>query len=1020
MLLLKDVKKVYEIKGGQPVEALKGVSLSFGDSGFVSILGPSGCGKTTLLNIIGGLDRYTSGDLIIDNQTTSDYKDADWDLYRNEKIGIVFQTYNLIPQLSVLQNVALSLRLNGISSKEREERAKKALISVGLESQINKMPNQLSGGQMQRVAIARALVNQPSIILADEPTGALDSTTSVQVMEILADVAKEKLVIMVTHNESLAKKYSTRIIQLSDGLIISDNTEKKSSKDKTSLKGQENIKTDGKKHTSMTYPSAIALSGKNLLTKKGKTIVTSIAASFGIIGIGLVLALSNGFKSYISRAERQALNTFPITIEKFASTIDEDKEIVQTERYPDSNTINVVEPSMNSLHINNINDDYIKYIENLNTGKKEYATIRYNYSVGMNVISSYTSGSNTVYKSIDTTPMSYLENMVNNLASTYGSSTSMWQPLPASSKEILEQYDIINPNGKLPSDTYNTQDDEIGLVLVVNTRNNLTTTTMEAIGLDPSADKTYTFDDILNIEYKYIPSSDFYTKENAKTEEKIGLFLKPNAKINDLTNLLNTQSDNLKISDILSYVDLPNLSNEGFGNVVLSVSSKYTTEFSTFTQLDFSDLNKIVESVQKISNGMTLKRFRDEILKQDALDTPEEKEAFANFMINFFTDLAHHESMKPFFTRTLQSYNTPNSLQLANLYKSAIGKKLKIKAILREKKGISLGILHTGIYYPRPLTYQAFIDCKSDEVGTIANSFKNHAFIGYTHVDSESHPEEGNRNDSLITAISNTITALYSSSDPDSNSGEIAGKLINKNAIYINFREIIGSLSAFPNWDKYLSRYNYLGSDVVLKQGEDFNSPFTYSKYVSSITIYPLSFDDKKYISDYLNKYNEGKKPADKILLTDVGQAATEIIGQIVSVISGVLVSFASISLVVSSIMIAILIYSSVIERTKEIGILRSIGARKKDVGRLFHAEGIIIGFLSGTLGVLITYLISIPLSLILNAVFPTAELGMIAFLNPLHGVLLILISVLLTFLASLFPSRYAANKDPVLCLRSE
>ena len=1019
MLLLKDIKKTYEIKGGQSVEALKGISLSFDNAGFISILGPSGCGKTTLLNIIGGLDRYTSGDLIIDNQTTSDYKDADWDLYRNEKIGIVFQTYNLISQLSVLHNVALSLRLNGVSAKEREERAKKALISVGLESQINKMPNQLSGGQMQRVAIARALVNEPNIILADEPTGALDSTTSIQVMDILAEIAKDKLVIMVTHNDDIAKKYSTRIIKLSDGLITSDTGDKKVLKEKKKEKETKSDSSTGKKHTVMTYPSAIALSGKNLLSKKGKTIVTSIAASFGIIGIGLVLALSNGFKNYISREERQALNTFPITIEKYATTVDEEK-VVNSERYPTTETIGVVEPITSSLHINNINDDYIRYLEALNTPKKEYATIRYNYSIGMNVISSYKSGSNVIYKSIDTTPMSFLENMVNNISSSYGSTTSMWQPLPASSKEILDQYDIINPNGELPSDTYNYQNDEIGLVLVVNSRNNLTTTTMEALGLDPTPNKTYTFNDVLNMEYRYIPASDFYTSQNTKTEEKIGLFLKPDAKLNDLSNLVSSSNaDNINLSTLLSYVDLPNMNSQDFASTFFSVASNYTTEFNTYTQLDLTSAEKVLETIQKLSSGLTLKKFREEFLKQEALDEKNEREAFSSFMINFFTDFAHHDSMRPFFTRTLKSYNTPDSAQLANLYNGTKGKKLKVKAILREKKGISLGILHTGIYYPRPLTYQAFIDCKSDETGTIANSFKNHAFIGYTYNDSESHSSNTDRNASLVGAISDTIDSLYQSNDPDKDSSNIFGHLFNESAIYLNFREIIDSLKNI-SWDKYLSRYNYLGSDVALRQGEDFNNIYTYSKYVSSITIYPLSFEDKTYIAEYLNKYNEGKKPSEQIILTDIGQAATEIIGQIVSVISGVLIAFASISLVVSSIMIAILIYSSVIERTKEIGILRSIGARKKDVGRLFHAEGMIIGFLSGSLGVIITYLISIPLSLILNAAFPTAELGMIAFLNPLHGLVLILISILLTFLASLIPSKYAANKDPVLCLRTE
>lgn len=1032
MLKLDHINKTYKVDENLEVVALKDINLDFENTGFVCILGQSGCGKTTLLNILGGLDKYTSGDLIINNQSTKEYKDSDWDNYRNKEIGIVFQAYNLIPHLTVLENVSLAMTLSGVSKKEREERAKAALISVGLEKEIKKRPNQMSGGQMQRVALARALVNSPNIILADEPTGALDSNTSIQVMDILKEISKTKLVITVTHNEELASMYASRIIRLKDGEILSDEKNiagnEEFSLDKTLLDNisneeksleKENVqdanKGKKKKHTSMSIFTALGISGKNLLTKKGKTIITSIAASFGIIGVGLVLALSNGFTSYVNRMEAETLNKFPLSIEKYSLEESENK----TEKlplYPSDQNMYVVEPSSTNHHINKITEEYVTYLEDID---KDKAKVRYNYSVGMNVISSYKKKdeSEWTYKHITTSQTSFVESMTSSMTGN----ASGWSELSADKKTILDTYDVIyqKEGTSYPEDeTLNSKDNkmdqkEFGLVLVLGRRNSLTTTLMEQMGLDPTSNMTYSFSDLVNnVEYKYILPDDYYQDEKT-IETKTGLFFKDDVTYQQLYSALTSfLTDSSQVLNLSNYFNLPTQD-------VLAAALLNQASDPVFT--DLSNYIDILTLIQDISSGkldlnnLTNKDVK-KYLKGDLLTDVNERKNFIHLLNQAIDLILNDDNMASYTKKEIKTYLEPSSNQAyKDLYNNSNNRTLKITTILRPKENTDLPILSSGIYYPKTLTYQALTDFGDSKIG---KEFKNHILL-----------EKNDKIEDTGLKILNKILDEKEEkklSDMNLTEGITATNLgINLTSYKVTRKSNEASSLVLEKYDsvtKYLTDRLYLGSDVN-NSSIKFNGtidPKNYAQFISTITIYATDFSSKGYILDYLEKYNEGKEDKDKIHHMDVGSLATDTVGQIVSVISAVLISFASISLVVSSIMIAILIYTSVIERTKEIGVLRSIGARKKDVGRLFKAEAMIIGLLSGSIGVIFTYLISLPISAILNANFKDAHLGQIAFLNPLHALLLIVLSTFLTYLASLIPSRIASKKDPVTCLRSE
>lgn len=772
MLELNNVKKIYTT-GDFVQEALKGITLKFRKNEFVSILGPSGSGKTTLLNIIGGLDNYTSGDLIINSKSTNNFKDTDWDSYRNNTIGFIFQSYNLISHISILDNVEMGMTLSGVSSKKRRKKAIEVLEKVGLKEHYNKKPNQLSGGQMQRVAIARALANNPDIILADEPTGALDSATSIQIMELIKEIAKDKLVIMVTHNPELANKYANRIIEMKDGEIISDSNPIKENE-------KETLKYKIKK-TTMNYLTALKLSFNNIKTKKGRTALTAFASSIGIIGISLILALSNGFQIKIDEFEKDTLSQAPIIITEQAMTMDDSTmenlmpNSNNLEKYPNDNYVYSQEDIDKTItHTNKITKDYIEYLENMDFDN--VSGISYQKSTNFNIINY---NKNKGYQLIDTT----------NLGS------QSWTLLPTNPKsdnslEIIENnYDILY--GSI-------NNDEPGLILQVDSKNQVYESTLKQLGFD--SEEKITFEDILKKELKIVFNDDYY--EN----------------IND-----------------------------------------------------------------------------------------------------YFIPSQNLEKL----------YNNENSITI------------KVQAIIRGKENKEMMTSGSGIAYTNALTDLVISKNKDSKI------VKEQEKLDY-----------------------NILT----------------GQKFDETEGSYNTKEIMLS---------------YLGAESTPK----------------IIYIYPKDFKTKDEITNYLDKYNESLSDEDKIQYTDMAKMISSLTNNIMDAITIVLIAFSSISLIVSSIMIGIITYISVLERTKEIGILRALGARKKDIKRVFNAETFIIGLTSGMLGILISKILIIPANAIIESL---TNLQNVAKLNPLHALILIFISVLLTVIGGFIPANMASKKDPVDALRTE
>jgi len=791
MLKLINIEKNYYM-GSTTVQALKKVNLEFRKSEFVAILGPSGCGKTTLLNLIGGLDRYTDGDIVINNKSTKEYKDADWDAYRNHSIGFVFQNYNLIPHLKVLGNVELALTLSGISIEERKKRAIDALNKVGLHDQIYKLPNQLSGGQMQRVAIARALVNDPDILLADEPTGALDSETSIQIMEILKEVAKDRLVIMVTHNPDLANQYATRIIRLLDGVVISD-----SNPYQAEVAKKDQTKGERLKHTSMSFLTALALSFQNLLTKKARTILTAFAGSIGIIGIALVLALSNGFQSYVDKMQADTLSSYPLIISResvdFASAAELNMD-TSLQEYPEGDTIfiNKLMEKLNGIIIrNNITEDYIEnVIEKIDPALINGIT--YSRGVRLNIFKQMSINNSIYYRQISAQ---------NDMSSVMNfSGADIWQEIIDNQSFIESQYDVIA--GRLPQNK-----DEI--IIQVDKYNQITDITLLSLGVLTfmSSVDTLTFDDLLSLEYKLILNDDLYSYDS----------------VND--------------------------------------------------------------------------RFVSRVDRNDTI--------------------------------TADVYN----------------------------KGLTLKVV--GIVRVNELT----------NTGSITGA------IGYTKELTDYILEEAGKSEIVLWQKANPTK------DPLTGQAYPADQNVE---------------------EQYYNTMSRLGGITTPK----------------AINIYPVDFKAKTEIKKYLDNYNQTQEDeVNRIYYTDVMDLLVKSINTTINAISYVLIAFTSISLVVSSIMIGIITYISVLERTKEIGILRSIGARKKDISRVFNAETLIIGFVAGIIGIGVTLLLSIPINIIIDNL---VNISNIAALKTYHAIFLVLISMALTLIAGLIPSRIAAKKDPVIALRTE
>ncbi len=851
MLELKKITKVYKTESFTQ-KALNEVSISFRENEFVSILGPSGSGKTTLLNIIGGLDDYTSGDLVINGVSTKKYKDRDWDTYRNHKIGFVFQSYNLIPHQSILANVELALTLSGVSKSVRRKRAMEALKKVGLERHVNKRPNQLSGGQMQRVAIARALVNNPDILLADEPTGALDSKTSTQIMELLKEVANDRLVIMVTHNAELAEEYSTRIIELHDGIVEGDTDPFEGKSD------EESTSKDTK--TNMSFMTALNLSLNNLLTKKGRTILTAFAGSIVIIGIALILSLSNGVQEYIDNVQEETLTSYPVTIDRMTIDMtsimsaamekqDEVKDYDEDKIYSNNTITDTLSIMSSNVRSNNL-EAFKEYLESGKSDIDKYTTsIVYGYNIDLQLYNpDYTNGI------VQVNPATVLDNLGMGARVSSGNmsimSTNVWAELFENDALNDKLYDVVK--GRMP-EKYNE------IVVLVDENNRISDYILYALGLKSqdelkelyekvvagetveSEETVYDIDDIIGLKFKVLLNTDYYKKSKGvwtynKSNEK---FMKE--KLDD--------AEEIEVVGIIKPSEDALVSTSTLGGVM------YT-----------KDLERHV--IDKINDSQIVKEQKEK---------PE---------INVLTGMKFSD--KEFSVNDLS---------------------------------------------PEQQRYLASLS--TEEMAEVINRYKEEASATY---------------DSVL--------------------------------------EGLGAI--------------------------DENKP-------SSINIYAKDFESKDSIKDIIEDYNRQEERDEKdenvINYSDLVGMLMSSVTDIVNIISYVLIAFVSISLVVSSIMIGIITYISVLERTKEIGILRAIGASKKDVSRVFNAETLIVGLFSGLLGIGVTIIINIPASMI---IYNLTEVKNICSLPWVGGVALVLISVILTVIAGLIPARMASRKDPVEALRSE
>lgn len=858
MLRLTNIKKDYSA-GDTTVEALKGISLSFRKNEFVSILGPSGCGKTTLLNIIGGLDRYTDGDLSVNNVSTKLYKDNDWDAYRNHSIGFVFQNYNLIPHQSVLSNVELALTLSGISKAERRERAKKVLEQVGLADQMKKKPNQMSGGQMQRVAIARALINDPDILLADEPTGALDSETSIQVMEILKNISKDRLIIMVTHNPDLADAYSTRIIRLLDGEVKDDTNPYDDSNDTAANDGPTSVVM---KKPSMSFFTAVSLSLNNLMTKKARTFLTAFAGSIGIIGIALILSLSSGVQNYISKVEEDTLSSYPLTIEKatvdissllLSTAANRNNEITHENDKVYSN--NIMEQMMSTMISEiSVNDlkSFKEFIDNGGNGMEAYVNdIKYGYDTQLNIYKSDTSDG-----VVQINPSQVFNTIgMEGMASSPMTNTNIWTELLGNTKLLESQYEVIA--GRIPTDY-----DEV--VIVVDENNEISDFALYSLGLKDyselnelitsvlggesyTAEQTsYSYDELLSLTFKLVPNTSYY--------EQTGDVWTDHSKNESYMKKVIENATEVKVVGILKPAD--------------DALTATTTGFVGYTSA------LTIELIEQVNSSAVV-----------AAQTSDPD-------TDIFTG-------KPFET----GEETPTFD-----YSSLTPEQLAYMQTLSEEELAAM----MDAYAADSVSYSTYDD--------------NLATLGVADLDNP-----------------------------------------------------------------------------------------------SSISIYPSDFEAKdklvEIIKDYNKRMTDDGKEENIIQYTDYVGLLMSSVSTIINAISYILIAFVAISLVVSSIMIGIITYISVLERTKEIGILRSIGASKRDISRVFNAETLIVGLTAGLIGIGVTLLLNIPINLIITKLTDISNLSK---LPPLGGVILIGISMVLTFIAGLIPSKIAAKKDPVVALRTE
>ena len=1066
MLTLKNIVKTYAA-GGNTVSALSGVSMDFRKNEFVSILGPSGCGKTTLLNIIGGLDRYDSGDLIIGGRSTKDFRDADWDTYRNHSIGFVFQSYNLIPHQSVLANVELALTLSGVSKKERRRRATKALERVGLGDQLRKKPSQMSGGQMQRVAIARALVNEPEILLADEPTGALDTATSVQIMDILKEIAKDRLVIMVTHNPELAEKYSTRIIRMLDGKVTSDSAPYDSAENEKAVETTPKKKQKRLRHPSMSFFTALSLSFKNLLTKKGRTFMTAFAGSIGIIGIALILSLSNGIQNYIDRVQEDTLSTYPISLQAsevdmsgllttLSNTGSETKHELDAV-YSSSALYEMMNAMLSAdMRENNLTAFKVWLEENKEELDDLVGAIEYSYAVG---IESYAKNEAGDYFSTDITKL--FEDMYGSAGFSgapsmmTASSFSVWDELlPAKDGEginelIDTQYDVIY--GRMPE-----RFDEI--VLIVNKNNEVTDLTLYSLGLKSEEDMTkimsaavlgeqieavserYPYEELCNHRIKLILPTDYFKKnastglfEDIRDDQKMlnivvsgGIDLKIVGIIrpsDDATSATLTGSigytkalteyiiDGIAKSEVIKAQKAPENENydilSGLPFVLTSEldlprEEKPAAFLAYVKNADSATKAALYEAIVTTPPTDYLKNIVDEYMA--AYPTREAQEALIaqNFagvdseLLNSYLSSMTDEELEAALRTTFESmveteYTEKIQQQITDICEAPSEEELsalsaQVMSMLPDKM-TQIGFI-SNIYAERTAM-------PMETVAAYLMSLDEKAFSAILQ---ELVAEQAN--DAYRQYILPTITSEQKSE-----------KLAVALEAYCQTLDTEALIALYDGYMPSTVSSSTLEENLALFGHADLASP-------SAINIYPIDFNAKEVIADQIAAYNETVADEDKITYTDYMAIMMSSISIIIDVISYVLIAFVAISLVVSSIMIGIITYISVLERTKEIGILRAIGASKRDISRVFNAETFIVGLAAGGIGIGATLLLCLPINAIIRHLSGIENIG--AELPWVAGVVLVLISILLTTVAGLIPSRVAAKKDPVVALRSE
>lgn len=966
MLRLADIRKNYKV-AGEDVPALKGVSVNFRANEFVSILGPSGCGKTTLLNIIGGLDKYTSGDLVINGRSTKSFGDREWDVYRNHRIGFVFQSYNLIPHQTVLGNVELALTIAGVSKAERRARAKAVLEKVGLGEHLNKRPNQLSGGQCQRVAIARALVNDPEILLADEPTGALDTKTSVQIMNLMKEIAGERLVIMVTHNPELAQQYSTRIISLLDGQIIydtdpySDEDEEAECRARAEKEAAEAAADGGKKkrkeRAKMGFATAFALSGRNLIAKKGRTIMVGIAGSIGIIGVAIVLAFSSGIQGYIASMQNDMLSGYPLYVSQNAVDYsqllnltmnmleDEDKSYYESNKIYLNHMVETLTELGGTQITNNITQDYIDYVEKM--PEEYYEAIRYSYGINFanNIYTDYVydeegtldaDGNPIENGTISVTGIRAIYASVLGEIEEYASYASMissigtFSELPDSEDYIMSQYDLLYGD-------YPEQGDKNSLVLVLNSDSELT--------------------DLMLAQFGYVSAREFVNYAFSYVGEE-------NGEYNEFY-----QPDKPHMEDPYDYSDFVGENAKKFywypndvvydkNNAGLTASYTYNAYADDFTEEEKSQAVEL--------NVACILRPKDDVMYGSL-------------------------SGGLYYTKALSEY-----VHEIETNPDTMSQVVKDANAATDSEG---NLLDESDRYISNVTYKYYYyyDAEDDTTGDIKRNIKREVEEGFGSYASSSAASSG----------LSMISSMYSREEFIQMVNASIDQFLTESGLDPNDYQY-----RFSTLMNYLTSMIYGTSDKVV-----YLSELGGLTLPSRITFYISDFDSKDDVTAYLDEWNDGKDEVDQITYTDTVGVIMEMVGMLITMITVALIVFTSIALVVSTVMIGIITVVSVVERIKEIGVIRAMGGRKRDVKNLFMAETFIIGLLAGLIGIVVTYILSVIANIIIGTI---TGIGTLAALPAWQAVIMVALSVLLTLISGLIPAAKAAKQDPVVALRTE